>query len=122
MRCSPASRSSWPMGLVGIAASAVQRRIREIGIRKAFGARSGQIANLLLWQFARPVLLANLVAWPVALWWTRRWLAGFAYHIELHWWLFAGASLAALAFALLTVGGQAWMAARTNPIHALRYE
>jgi putative ABC transport system permease protein len=110
------------MGLVGIAASAVQRRVREIGIRKAFGARSGQIVKLLLWQFARPVLLANLVAWPVALWWTRRWLAGFAYHIELHWWLFAGASLVALAFALLTVGGQAWMAARTNPIHALRYE
>jgi putative ABC transport system permease protein len=110
------------MGLVGIAAAAVQRRVREIGIRKAFGARNGQIVTLLLWQFARPVLLANLAAWPLALWWTRRWLAGFAYHVDPHWWLFAGASLAALAFALLTVGGQAWIAARARPVTALRYE
>ena len=109
------------MGLVGIAA-AVQRRVREIGIRKALGARNGQIVKLLLWQFARPVLLANLVAWPVALWWTRRWLAGFAYHVDLHWWLFAGASLVALVFALLTVGVQAWVAARARPVLALRTE
>jgi putative ABC transport system permease protein len=110
------------MGLVGIAAAAVQRRVREIGIRKALGARNGQIVKLLLWQFARPVLLANLVAWPVALWWTRRWLAGFAYHVDLHWWLFAGASLVALVFALLTVGVQAWVAARARPVLALRTE
>lgn len=110
------------MGLVGIAASAVQRRIREIGIRKVCGARNGQIVKLLLWQLTKPVLLANFAAWPVALWWTRHWLAGFAYHIDLHWWMFAGASLVALAFALATVGGQAWLAARARPVTALRHE
>jgi len=110
------------LGLLGIAIATAERRTKEIGVRKAMGADDGQIVALLLWQFAQPVLWANVIAWPVAWWLMRRWLSGFAYHIDLHWWVFAGASLGALLVALLTVAGQAWAAARQKPVLALRYE
>jgi len=110
------------LGLFGIAVSTAERRTKEIGIRKAMGAGNAQIVTLLLWQFAQPVLWANVVAWPVAWWLMRRWLSGFAYHIDLHWWVFAAASLGALAIALLTVAGQAFLTARQKPVLALRYE
>ncbi len=110
------------LGLFGLSLSAAERRTKEIGVRKAMGADSGDVLRLLLWQFSRPVLLANLIAWPVAWWLMRRWLAEFPYHVELHWWLFAGASLLTLAVALLTVAGQALGAALQKPVLALRYE
>jgi putative ABC transport system permease protein len=110
------------LGLVGIGISTAERRTKEIGVRKAMGAGNGQIVALLLWQFAQPVLWANVIAWPVAWWLMHRWLSGFAYHIDLHWWVFAGASLAALIIALATVAGQAWITARRKPVLALRYE
>ena len=109
-------------GLVGIAISTAERRTKEIGIRKAMGATTAKIVALLLWQFAQPVLWANLIAWPVAWWLMRRWLSGFAYHVDLHWWVFAAASAGALAIALLTVAGQAFLTARAKPVLALRYE
>jgi putative ABC transport system permease protein len=96
--------------------------MKEIGVRKAMGAGNAQIVMLLLWQFAQPVLWANVIAWPVAWWLMRRWLSGFAYHIDLHWWVFAAASAGALAIALLTVAGQAFLTARQKPVLALRYE
>jgi putative ABC transport system permease protein len=110
------------LGVFGLSLSTTKRRIKEIGVRKAMGAGDAQIVLLLLWQFAGPVLWANLIAWPVAWWLMRRWLSGFAYHIDLQWWVFAGASLGALLIALLTVAGQAWLAARQKPVLALRYE
>jgi putative ABC transport system permease protein len=110
------------MGLMGIAVSTAERRTKEIGIRKAMGADNRQIVALLLWQFAQPVLWANVIAWPVAWWLMRRWLSGFAYHIDLHWWVFAAASAGALAIALLTVAGQALLTARQKPVLALRTE
>jgi putative ABC transport system permease protein len=110
------------LGLFGIAVSTAERRTKEIGIRKAMGAGNAQIVALLLWQFAQPVLWANVIAWPVAWWLMRRWLSGFAYHVDLHWWVFAAASLGALAIALATVAGQAWITARQKPVLALRYE
>ncbi len=110
------------LGLFGIAVSTAERRTKEIGVRKAMGAGNGQIVALLLWQFAQPVLWANVIAWPVAWWLMRRWLSGFAYHIDLHWWVFAGASLGALLIALATVAGQAFLTARAKPVLALRYE
>jgi putative ABC transport system permease protein len=110
------------MGLVGIAIAGAERRIKEIGVRKAMGARTWQIAALLLWQFSLPVLLANLLAWPAAFWLMQRWLAGFVYRIELQWWMFAAASGATLLLALLTVAGQAIRTARQKPVLALRYE
>jgi len=110
------------MGLVGIAVATAERRIKEIGVRKAMGADKLQIVALLLWRFSQPVLWANVVAWPVAWWLMSRWLSGFAYHIDLAWWVFAAVSLGALMVALATVAGQAWMTARARPVLALRYE
>jgi len=110
------------LGLVGIAVVTAERRIKEIGVRKAMGAHDGQIVALLLWQFAQPVLWANVIAWPAAWWLMRRWLSGFAYHVDLYWWVFAATSLGALLIALLTVAGHAFWAARQKPVRALRYE
>jgi putative ABC transport system permease protein len=110
------------LGLVGLSLSAAQRRTKEIGIRKALGASTRQILVLLLWQLSRPVLLANLIAWPVAWWLMRRWLNGFAERIPLQPWLFPAAGLIALALALLSVGMLAYLVARQKPVHALRYE
>lgn len=110
------------LGLVGLSIAATERRIKEIGIRKSMGASTAEVLMLLLWQSSLPVLFANVVAWPVAFWLMRRWLTGFAYHIELQWWVFAAASSAALAIAIITVAGQAWLAARQKPVLALRYE
>jgi putative ABC transport system permease protein len=110
------------LGLFGLSLSVAERRIKEIGVRKAMGAGDGQIVALLLWQFSRPVLLANLIAWPAAWWLMRRWLSEFPYHIDLHWWVFAAGSAAMVAIALVTVAGQALTAARARPVLALRYE
>ena len=110
------------LGLVGLSLSAAQRRTKEIGIRKALGANTRQILALLLWQLSRPVLLANLVAWPIAWWLMRRWLNGFAERIPLQPWLFPMAGLVALALALFSVGMLAYLVARQKPVHALRYE
>ncbi len=110
------------LGLFGLAAFTVGRRTREIGIRKVFGARTRDVAILLLWQFSIPVLLANAIAWPVAWYYLHGWLQGFAYHITLSPVYFAAAGLAALVIAWLTILGHALRVARANPIHALRYE
>ena len=110
------------LGLVGLSLSAAQRRTKEIGIRKALGASTRQILALLLWQLSRPVLLANVIAWPVAWWLMRRWLNGFAERVPLQPWLFPAAGLIALAVALLSVGMLAYLVARQKPVHALRYE
>jgi putative ABC transport system permease protein len=110
------------LGLFGLAAFTAERRTREIGIRKAFGARSGDIVRLLLWQFSRPVLIANMIAWPIAWYYLQDWLQGFAYRIPLSPLYFVGAGLAALLIAWITIFGHALRVARANPIHALRYE
>ncbi len=110
------------LGLFGLAAFAVERRRLEIAVRKVFGARDRDIARLMAWQFSRPVLLANLVAWPVAWWLMRDWLNGFASRIDLHAGWFVGAGALALAIALVTVVGQTLKASRTRPALALRYE
>ena len=110
------------MGLFGLAAFTAERRTKEIGIRKVLGARTRDIVRLLVWQFSRLVLVANLIAWPVAWWVMRDWLNGFDMRIALDPWLFAGAGALALAVAATTVMGHALRVARTHPIHALRYE
>lgn len=110
------------LGLLGLAASAVTQRTQEIGIRKAMGADTGDIVRLLLWHFTRPVLWANLVAWPMAYYVMNRWLQGFAYRIDLRPWIFLAAGAAALLISLLTVSAHALLVARAKPVAALRYE
>jgi len=110
------------IGLFSLTAAAAERRTKEIGIRKALGADTGNVLKMLLWQFSRPVLWANLIAWPVAAWVMRRWLEGFAYHIELPLWLFPMATLVALLMALATVSAHALLVARAKPVLALRHE
>jgi putative ABC transport system permease protein len=110
------------LGLLGLAASIAERRTREIGIRKALGADTGNIIRLLLQQFAKPVLWANLIAWPVAAYAMHRWLRGFAYHVDLAVWLFPAAAALALLIALLTVSTHSILVARAKPVAALRYE
>ncbi|HEX8482125.1 MAG TPA: ABC transporter permease [Allosphingosinicella sp.] len=110
------------LGLFGLAAFTAQRRTKEIGIRKVFGARIRDIVRLLAWQFSKPVIAANLIAWPVAWWVMRDWLNGFDARIALGPSPFVLAGLIALAIAVGTVAGHALKVARANPIHALRYE
>jgi putative ABC transport system permease protein len=110
------------LGLFGLAAFTAERRTKEIGIRKVLGARTRDIIRLLVWQFTRPVLLANLIAWPVAWWAMRNWLAEFQLRIDLGPTPFVLAGLLAFVIAFGTIAGHAFRVARANPIHALRYE
>ncbi|HEX8226201.1 MAG TPA: ABC transporter permease [Allosphingosinicella sp.] len=110
------------LGLFGLAAFTAERRTKEIGIRKVLGARSRDIVRLLAWQFSKPVIIANLIAWPVAWWVMRDWLNGFDARIDLGPTPFLVAGLLALAIAVATIAGHALKVARSNPIHALRYE
>jgi len=110
------------LGLFGLAAFTVERRTKEIGIRKVLGAGTADIVRLLVWQFSRPIIIANVIAWPVAWWLMRDWLNGFDQRIALTPVPFALAAAVAFAIAIGTVAGHALRAARVNPIHALRYE
>jgi len=110
------------MGLFGLAAFTAGRRTKEIGIRKVFGARIRDVVFLLLWQFSIPVLIANLIAWPIAWYYLNGWLQGFIYRIPLSPLYFLGAGGIALFIAWATVFAHARRVAGTNPIHALRYE
>jgi putative ABC transport system permease protein len=110
------------LGLFGLAAFTTERRTKEIGIRKVVGATVRDIVQLLAWQFSKPVILANLIAWPVAWWAMRDWLNTFDARIDLGPAPFLLAGLLALAIAIGTVAGHAFRVARLNPINALRYE
>ena len=110
------------LGLFGLAAFTAERRTKEIGIRKVLGASTRDIVRLLVWQFSRPVILANIIAWPVAWWLMRDWLNKFDERITLGPTPFVFAGLLALVIAIATVVGHAIRIARSNPIHALRYE
>ena len=110
------------LGLFGLASFTAERRTKEIGIRKVLGARSRDIVRLLVWQFSKPIIIANLIAWPVAWWVMRKWLNGFDLRVDLGPAPFVLAGALALLIAILTVGGHALKVSRANPIHALRYE
>jgi putative ABC transport system permease protein len=110
------------LGLFGLSAHSAERRTKEIGIRKAMGASSTDIVRLMLGEFSRPVLWANLVAWPIAWWAMSRWLSGFVQRVDLPLWLFPTAGGAALLIAYVTALHHALMVARASPVTALRNE
>ena len=110
------------VGLYGLASFNTARRVREIGIRKTLGASTSDVLHLLVGQLLRPVLLAILLAWPLAWLAMRSWLNGFDQRIGLNPLYFLGASALMIAVALLTVVGQALAVARAEPAKALRHE
>jgi ABC-type antimicrobial peptide transport system permease subunit len=110
------------LGLFGLAAFSAERRRKEIGVRKVFGASEGSIIFLLSGDFTRLVGAAIVVALPVSYLVARQWLSGFAYRISLEAWYFVAAGLLALLIAFLTVGSQAFRAARINPVQCLKEE
>jgi putative ABC transport system permease protein len=110
------------LGLFGLATFAAEKRTKEIGVRKVLGATVTGLAALLSKDFLKLVLIANLAAWPIAWLVMSRWLRDFAYRIDLDWRIFALASLATLAIAVITVSSQAIKAALANPVESLRYE
>ncbi len=110
------------LGLYGLASFTAERRVKEIGVRKVMGASVADIVKLLTFQFSKPVLLANLIAWPVAWFVTSDWLQGFQYRIDLNPLYFLAAGGAALLIACLTVAGHAYKTAQANPVLALKHE
>jgi len=110
------------LGLFSLVSLSLERRVKEIGIRKVLGASVRGIVTKLSKDFVKLVLVANVIAWPVAWYAMNRWLQGFAYRIDIGWWVFTLAAGLALVIALLTVSTQAVRAALANPVESLRYE
>ncbi len=110
------------LGLFGLASFMAEQRTKEIGIRKVLGASVGSVVMLLTREFTKWVVLANVIAWPIAYFAMNRWLQNFAYRIHTEIWVFVVAGLIALVIALLTVGAKAIKAAVSNPSDSLRYE
>jgi putative ABC transport system permease protein len=110
------------MGLFGMASFVTQRRLREVGVRKTLGASGPRVLGLLLWDFSKPVLIANLIGWPVAWVAAQAYLNLFATRIPLTPWPFLSALAVSLAIAWIAVGGQAWRAARVKPALVLKYD
>ena len=110
------------LGLFGLATYTVESRTKEIGVRKVLGASVLTIAQLLSKDFLRLVLLAFVIATPVAWFAMHKWLEDFAYRIHLSWWVFVLAGIAAFAIAVLTISFQTVKAAVANPVKSLRTE
>lgn len=110
------------LGLVGVAAFTIERRTKEIGVRKVLGASAADIVTLISGHFLKLVVISISIALPAAWWMIYGWLANFAYHTTIHWWMFALVGIAALLIALLTVGIQAARAALANPVRSIRLE
>jgi putative ABC transport system permease protein len=110
------------LGLLGLSAHSAAQRTKEIGIRKAMGASRLDILRFFVWQFARPILWANFIAWPCTYFLMKHWLDGFGHHVSLSPLTFLAAGAAALLVALATVLSHALMVARAKPVEALRYE
>ena len=110
------------LGLFGLASQTVEQRTKEIGIRKVLGAGVGSLVTLLAKTYLKLVLLANLIAWPVAFFMMKRWLADFVYRIEIGIGIFVVSMVSAAVISLLTVSYHSLRAANTDPVRALRYE
>ncbi len=110
------------LGLFGLASFTAESRTREIGIRKVLGASEVDLVSLISRDFVFLVIIAIVIAWPLAYFGAETWLQDFAYRVDVGWWTFALAGALTLAMALLTVGWQAGKAARANPADVLRNE
>jgi putative ABC transport system permease protein len=110
------------LGLFGLATYMAEQRTKEIGVRKVLGASVNNIVLMLSKDFLRLVLIASLIAFPVAGWAMSRWLRDFASRIDIGWWVFLVAGLSALLIAIITVSFQAIRAAIANPVKSLRTE
>lgn len=110
------------LGLFGLAIYMSENRIKEIGVRKVLGASATSIATLLSKDFIKLVLIAILIASPIAWWAMSKWLAGYDYHITISWWIFLVAGVMAILIALITVSFQSIKAALANPVKSLRTE
>ncbi|MCG6188709.1 ABC transporter permease [Maribellus maritimus] len=110
------------MGLLGLTILSMQKRTKEIGIRKVNGARVSEILTMLNKNFVKWVIIAFVIATPAAYYTMNKWLENFAFKTTLSWWIFALAGLLALGIALLTISWQSWRAATKNPVEVLRYE
>ena len=108
--------------MFGLASFTTEQRTKEIGIRKVLGASVAMVILLLSRQFTKWVLLANMVAWPVAYYFMRGWLQDFAYHVSLAPLSFVVAAFGSLVIALITISYRTIKAALANPVESLRYE
>jgi len=110
------------MGMFGLISLFAKQRVKEIGVRKVLGAKVSQIVILLSKDFAKLIIIACIIAFPIALYTMHSWLRSFAYRIDIEWWMFAIAAAFALLIAMFTVGFQAIKAAIANPVESLRTE
>jgi putative ABC transport system permease protein len=110
------------LGFLGLACHAAVTRTKEVGIRKCLGSTRWGLTGLFLWQFARPVIIANLIGGLGAWLFMSTWLEGFARQIDLQWWVFLAAFAMTLGLALLTVFSYVWRLSGNRPAGALRYE
>ena len=110
------------LGLIGLSSLMTIQRTKEIGVRKILGASIKSLVVLLSKEFLKWVIIANVIAWPVAYYVMNRWLHNFAYRIGISWWIFVLSGGIALVIALMTISYQAIKAATANPVESLRYE
>jgi putative ABC transport system permease protein len=110
------------LGLFGLASYSAEKRIKEIGVRKVLGASVQNITFLLSGNFIKLVLIANLIAWPIAWFAMHKWLQDFAYRISIQWWIFVLAGIISILIAFFTVSFQSIKAAIANPVKSLRSE
>ena len=110
------------LGLFALTSFTAEQRTKEIGIRKVLGASVAQVTNMLSKEFLKLVLIACIIAFPLANWAMNKWLQDFAYRTDMSWWVFMIAGTIALLIALLTISFQAVKAAMENPVKSLRTE
>jgi putative ABC transport system permease protein len=110
------------LGLLGLAAFTIERRTKEIGIRKVLGASIGGILSILFKESTKWVVISNLIAWPIAWYLMDRWLQTFAYQVNIKWWIFLLAGFVTMIVALSTISFQTIKAAIKNPVDSLKYE
>ena len=110
------------LGLFGLSVYTAERRRKEIGVRKVLGASVQNVVTLLSKEFVKLICISALIAFPIAWWSMNKWLQGFAYRVDINWWVFVVATLLALLIAIFTISYQAIKTALANPVKSLRID